>query len=148
MFKGSYQHSIDDKGRISIPSRYRELILERSKGKEEVTITRIENCIEVYTLLDWEKIEKKFQEVPLMDEDIQTFTRIFFMRARDCKLDSQGRILLPSTMRDGCEMGRQALIIGVMNKIEIWPVNKWEDTEKNFGSKFNEIRKKLVSFGI
>lgn len=148
MFKGSYQHSIDDKGRISIPARFRELILERSKGKEEVTITRVEDCIEVYPLLDWEKIEKKFQEAPLMDEDIQTFTRIFFMRARDCSLDRQGRILLPSNMRDDCDMGRQGLIIGVMNKIEIWPVNKWEATEKNFGSKFNEIRKKLVSFGI
>ncbi|MGA1826552.1 MAG: division/cell wall cluster transcriptional repressor MraZ [bacterium] len=149
MFKGSYQHSIDDKGRLSLPARFREQIIERSGGREEITLTSVMDCIEVYPLREWERIEEKLLNAPTMDKDIQMFKRIFFSRAHDCSLDKQGRVLLPAGMREKCNIvNKQVLIVGVMNKIEIWALDKWKDIEEGLGSKFDEIRDKLVSFGI
>lgn len=95
MFRGEHKHTIDAKGRLIIPSDYRELL-----GEKFVLTKGFEGCLSIYPMTEWEAFEKKLSALPLTNKNARTLTRFFVAGATECELDKQGRILIPSTLRE------------------------------------------------
>lgn len=129
MFMGSFLHTIDSKGRLSIPAKYREILLVEHGGKLILTNHLIKKCIIAYTPKKWKEIEAKIEQASSMDEDVEAFSRLFFSSAEDCSLDNQGRILISPRLREHASLTREVLVAGTGGgKIEIWSPALWEQT--------------------
>ncbi len=141
MFMGEYSHSIDAKGRLIIPAKYREQL-----GKEFVVTKGLDGCLFVYPLTEWHSIEEKFREVPLTTKDARKFSRFFFAGAASVELDSQGRVLLPQVLRSFAEIEKDVVLVGVLNRIEIWDKTKWEDSSSY--DDMDEIAEHMAELGL
>lgn len=145
MLIGEYKHSIDPKGRITIPSRFRP---ELDTG---FVITKgLDNCLFLYPLVEWEKIDAKLKTLPLTNKTVRSFVRTFFSGAIDSNIDKQGRVLIPQNLRDHAqiEIDKEAVIIGVSNRVEIWSIENWEDYNQDEGLSYEEMAEKMVELGI
>lgn len=141
MFMGEYQHSIDDKGRIIIPSKFRE-----SLGARFVVTRGLDNCLFVYPMEEWSLLEQKLKSLPLMKSDARAFTRFFFSGATECELDKQGRINVPNHLREYAKLDKECMVLGVSNRVEIWSKETWAQYYQQSEETFNEIAEKLVDF--
>lgn len=140
-FKGEYNHTVDTKGRLIIPAKFREKL-----GETFVVTKGLDGCLYVYSDEEWEKIEDKFSELPLTDEDARQFTRFFFSGAADCEVDKQGRVLLPAVLREHAGIEKEAVLAGVLNRVEIWSKERWLKT-KDY-SDVNQIAKHMSEIGL
>ena len=122
MFAGQYNHTIDPKGRLILPAKFREIL-----GEEFVVTKGLDGCLFVYPKDEWAKIEEKFREVPLTTKDARKFSRFFFSGAAPCEVDKQGRVLLPQVLRDFAGLEKEVVLVGVLNRIEIWSLERWND---------------------
>ena len=130
MFMGEYHHSIDEKGRIIIPSKF------RSELGETFIVTRgIENCLFVYSLPEWEKIVTKLKTLPFTKKDARNFTRFFLSGATTVELDKQGRINILTSLASYADLEKECVIVGVNDRLEIWALDSWnkffEDNQEN-----------------
>lgn len=141
MFMGEYSHSIDAKGRLIMPAKYREQL-----GSEFVVTKGLDGCLFVYPQEEWQSIETKFREVPLTTKDARKFSRFFFAGAAACEIDKQGRILLPSVLREFAGLEKDVVLVGVLNRIEIWDKAKWEET--NGYDDMDEIAEHMADLGL
>lgn len=122
MLMGEYHHNLDEKGRITIPAKFREKI------KESFIITRgIENCLYAYKLEDFEKIVKKLEEIPFTKKDARCFTRFFLSGATDVEFDKQGRINIPEPLINYANLEKECIIIGSGDRLEIWSKTNWDN---------------------
>lgn len=121
MFMGEYNHTIDAKGRLIVPSKFREKL-----GDEFVVTKGLDDCLFVYPLDEWAHIEEAFRKVPLTNKKARDFVRFFFAGAASCEVDKQGRILLPPTLRAYAGLEKEIVSAGVLNRVEIWDKEKWE----------------------
>lgn len=140
---GEFQHNIDDKGRMIIPAKFRELL-----GTSFVVTRGLDKCLFVYPLPEWEALEQKLKALPLMKSDARAFTRFFFSGATECEWDKQGRVNLPSTLRDYAKLEKECVVLGVSNRVEIWSRDTWEQYFQQSEDTFNEIAEKLVDFNF
>ena len=124
MFKGEYSHSVDAKGRIIMPAKFREIL-----GDMFVVTKGLDGCLFVYPNDEWENIENKFREIPLTTKDARKFSRFFFAGAADCEVDKQGRVLIPSVLREFAGLNKEVVLVGVLNRIEIWSKERWQENE-------------------
>ena len=115
MFMGEYSHTIDAKGRIIVPAKFRE-----SLGDNFVVTKGLDNCLFVYTSEDWRKFEEKLRTLPLTNKDARKFTRFFLAGAAEMEIDKQGRILIPSVLREFAALEKDVVLVGVGSRIEIW----------------------------
>jgi MraZ protein len=143
MFMGEFQHSIDDKGRIIIPAKFRDLL-----GSSFVVTRGLDKCLFVYPLQEWEVLEQKLKALPLMKSDARAFTRFFFSGATECEWDKQGRVNLPGSLRDYAKLEKDCVVLGVSNRVEIWSRDTWEQYFQQSEDTFNEIAEKLVDFNF
>lgn len=143
MFMGEFQHSIDDKGRIIIPAKFRDLL-----GSSFVVTRGLDQCLFVYPLQEWEVLEQKLKALPLMKSDARAFTRFFFSGATECEWDKQGRVNLPSNLRQYAKLEKDCVVLGVSNRVEIWSRDTWEQYFQQSEDTFNEIAEKLVDFNF
>ncbi|HBK52482.1 division/cell wall cluster transcriptional repressor MraZ [Syntrophomonas wolfei] len=143
MFLGEYQHSLDEKGRITIPAKFREEI-----GYKFVATKGLDNCIFLYPQDEWQLIEKKLRSLPFTRADVRSFVRFFFSGAAELDLDRQGRSVLPLNLREYAGIDRDVIIIGVGTRVEIWSIEKWTDYNENAQSSYEEIAESLVDLGI
>lgn len=143
MFLGEYQHSLDSKGRIIIPSRFREEL-----GSNFVATKGLDQCIFLYTLEEWKVIEQKIHSLPFTRADVRAFARFFFSGASELEIDKQGRSVLPTNLRNYAHIEKELMIIGAGSRVEIWSVEKWEDYQSIAASRFEEIAEKLVDLGF
>ena len=143
MFMGEFQHNIDDKGRMIIPAKFRELL-----GTSFVVTRGLDKCLFVYPLHEWEVLEQKLKTLPLMKSDARAFTRFFFSGATECDWDKQGRVNLPSNLRDYANLEKECVVLGVSNRVEIWSRDIWEQYFQQSEDTFNEIAEKLVDFNF
>ena len=127
MFRGFSAVTIDSKGRLAIPSRFRERLLEMSDGSLIQTLNPLDHSLWLYPLNDWEVIEKKLAELSDFDKQSRRTKQMMRGYANDCQLDSQGRILVPQELRDYANLQKQAVILGQGNKFEIWNHALWEE---------------------
>jgi MraZ protein len=141
MFMGEYQHSIDDKGRLIIPAKFREAL-----GAQFVVTRGLDNCLFVYPNAEWAILEQKLKSLPLMKSDARAFTRFFFSGATECELDKQGRINIPKNLCEYAKLEKECVVLGVSNRVEIWSKEVWEQYFQQSEQSFNEIAEKLVDF--
>jgi MraZ protein len=122
VFKGTYRHRIDAKGRLPVPSAFR-----RGLGNAgEVVVTPLDQCLAAYPPAEWARLEEQLRTLPAFSKPAKALTRLLTSRAVDCELDVQGRILLPAALRAGGGLDREALVIGVLNRFEVWAPDRWE----------------------
>ena len=115
MFIGEYQASIDDKGRVSIPAKFRPLL------KSKIVVTRgLDNSLFLYSLDEWKKLAEKLASLPISTANTRSFQRLMLAGAMDCEIDKQGRIILPAYLKEFARIGKRVIIAGLYNRIEIW----------------------------
>ena len=129
MFKGRYEHLIDGKGRLSIPSRFRDTLSERYDAR--LVVTNYDNCLIAYPLAEWQKLEDKIATLPEFKKDTKAFLRFFYSSATDCAIDRLGRILLPQTLRDYAKLEKEVVLIGAFRHIELWSKPLWDKASKD-----------------
>ncbi|WP_025028059.1 division/cell wall cluster transcriptional repressor MraZ [Caldalkalibacillus mannanilyticus] len=143
MFMGEYQHTIDDKGRMIIPAKFREEL-----GSRFIVTRGLDNCLFVYPESEWRIIEQKLKSLPFTRSDARAFTRFFFSGAIECELDKQGRVNIPANLRQYSQLLKDCVVIGVSNRVEIWSKDVWENYFENSADSFNEIAEKIVDFDL
>lgn len=143
MFMGEFQHSIDDKGRIIIPAKFRDLL-----GTSFVATRGLDSCLFVYPMEEWGILEQKLKSLSLMKSDARAFSRFFFSGATECVWDKQGRVNLPANLRQYAKLDKDCVILGVSNRVEIWNKELWEQYFEQSEESFNEIAEKLVDFNF
>ena len=142
MFIGEYQHNIDSKGRVIVPSKLREDL-----GDRFVVTRGLDSCLFIYPLDRWEAIVEKLKTLPLTDGDVRRFARFFTSGAAQCECDTQGRILIPSVLRQYAGLSKNIVTIGVVDRVEIWDSQKWQDyNEGAFDG--DALAGKMASLGI
>ena len=144
MFRGSFEHTVDSKGRVSVPSRFRDIIADRYDGRLVLALD-FDRCLAVYPLEEWEKLEEKIRSLPMMQKEVKEFMRFFFSSATECDLDKQGRILIPPALRERAAINKTVLLVGIINKIEIWDNAAWEARNSQNIDKIGEA---LASLGL
>lgn len=128
MLIGEYHHNIDEKGRLIIPSKFREEI-----GNSFVVTRGLDGCLFVYSLVEWEKIVAKLKKLPFTKKDARTFMRFFLSAATVCEFDRQGRINLLNSLVEYANLKKECVIIGVNDRLEIWALDKFNNLmEENF----------------
>ncbi len=143
MFLGEHQHSLDTKGRITIPSKFRNEL-----GDKFVATKGLDNCIFLYPLSEWQEIENKLNKLPVSRADVRSFVRFFFSGAAELEIDKQGRTVIPVNLREYAEIERDTVVIGVGSRIEVWSTAKWAEYNEMASSSFEEIAENLVDLGI
>lgn len=143
MFMGEFQHNIDTKGRIIVPSKFREEL-----GATFVVTRGLDQCLFAYPMTEWKILEEKLKKLPLTKRDARAFTRFFFSGAIECEIDKQGRINIPQTLRTYASLEKECVIIGVSNRIEIWSHSNWETYVTESEESFAEIAENLMDFDI
>jgi MraZ protein len=127
MFRGAAKITLDDKGRLVLPARYRERVLERSKGAVVVTVDRDGDCLLIYPLSDWEQVERKLMELPSLHPQARRLQRLMVGYATELNLDGHGRMLLPQELREFARLDRRALLIGQGTRCELWDEARWNE---------------------
>lgn len=141
MFMGEYNHSIDTKGRLIIPSRFREEL-----GDEFVVTKGLDGCLFVFPNNEWQAFEEKLKALPLTNKSARQFARFFVAGATPCELDKQGRILLPQTLREFAGLEKDVVLTGMLNRIEIWSKAKW--LENSSYDDMDDIAEQMTDLGL
>lgn len=143
MFYGEYQHSIDRKGRLILPSKFREVA--KANFVEKFFVTRgLDKCLFMFGEEEWKVQEQKFKSMPFTKQEIRKFNRIYFSGAIDIIPDRQGRFIIPQFLKDFAGIKRDVVIIGVSNRIEIWSGEIWKEFYSSSRDSFEEIAEKLI----
>jgi MraZ protein len=143
MFIGEYRHTLDEKGRVIIPAKF------RGDSDKTFIVTRgLDECLFLYPLCEWKALEEKLLTLPLMKKDARAFTRFFFSGANDCTLDKQGRINLPDSLMKYASLEKDCVIVGVSNRMEIWNASKWDDYLDLSEQSFSDIAESLTDFDL
>lgn len=129
MFRGRYEHTMTDKGRVSIPAKFREICREKY-GEETFVITNFDKCLVAYPLKEWNEIERRVSELPQFKQEVISFLRYLMGGAVDCPLDGQGRVLIPQSLRSHARIDKELIMIGMLTRIEIWSREVWEEEEQ------------------
>ncbi|WP_146622412.1 division/cell wall cluster transcriptional repressor MraZ [Enterococcus florum] len=143
MFMGEFQHNIDAKGRLIVPSKLREQL-----GEKFVVTRGMDGCLFGYPLDEWSSLETKLNEMPLSKKDARTFVRFFYSAATECEIDKQGRINIPAALRNHATLEKECVIIGVANRIEIWNEARWREFTEITEASFDDIAETMVDFGF
>jgi MraZ protein len=146
MFYGEYEHTIDKKGRIIIPSRFRDFLKEYSI--ERLYVTRgLDKCLFLFTESEWKTQESKFRAIPFTKSEARKFNRLYFSGACEVECDKQGRVLVPKYLKDYAGIKRDVVVIGVSNRIEIWSKEEWTGYYDSSKGSFEAIAENLVADG-
>lgn len=140
MFMGEYHHNIDDKGRIIIPSKFRIEL-----GDKFIVTRGLEECLFVYSMTEWNNIINKLRELPFTNKDARLFMRMFMSGATECELDKNGRINIPSTLTNYASLEKECVVIGALDRLEIWSSSKFENFFNSNIDNFSDIAENLFS---
>ena len=141
MFMGEYQHSVDAKGRLIVPAKFREAL-----GETFVVTRGLDNCLFGYPMNEWRKLEEKLKGLPMTKKDTRAFARFFFSGATEVEIDKQGRINIPTTLMQHAHLVKECVVLGVSNRIEIWAKDAWETYFSESEQSFNEIAENMIGF--
>lgn len=120
MFIGEYRHSLDDKGRVTIPAKYRDQL------QDLFVLTKgLDGCLFIYTLEEWTLFEQKLKSLPVTNMNARKFVRFFLSGGAECTIDKQGRILIPNHLRVYSKIEKDIVFIGMSSRIEVWSAERW-----------------------
>ncbi len=140
---GKYQNSVDDKGRMIVPAKYRDEL-----GKTCVLTRGIDKCLYIYPVTRWEVFTEKLSKLPTSDESARAFIRHFYANAVECEIDKQGRITLPQELRSYAHMEKELVTVGLLDKIEIWAKEQWNKEAGEAEMTAGDFARKMSEYGI
>ena len=146
MFRGRSIHTLDAKGRIRIPTRFRDIL--KTRYDDRFVITNLDRCLIAYPLQEWDIIEEKLGSLSLVRQDVKAFQRFFISGATECNFDKQGRILIPQTLREHASLEREVVLAGMLRSFEVWSKELWDSEIKRAHDNFAEITATLAELGI
>jgi MraZ protein len=148
MFRGSSYHTIDAKGRIMLPPRFRDII--RLSDVEAVMVTGMDSGLAAYPFDVWREIEKRFETLSETSSYIRRFRRVFIGKASKCSLDKQGRILIPQPLRDYGGLEKETVLVGVLKNFEIWSKSRFEEQDALMEEDLQkeEVRQEIARLGL
>ena len=141
MFMGEYNHTIDAKGRLIIPSKFREIL-----GDAFVVTKGLDGCLFVYDNEEWQRFEEKLRTLPITNKEARQFVRFFLAGATEAEVDKQGRILIPNVLREFAQLTKDVVLVGVGSRIEIWGRGRFEDTAAF--DDMDEIAEHMAELGL
>ncbi len=139
MFRGDYPLNVDVKGRLAIPTRYRERLQDACGGALIVTISLTERCLSVYPFPEWKRIEEHLQNLPALDQQAQAISHLLIGHAAECDMDAQGRILIPPSLREWAGLDKRARMIGQVKKFELWDEGTWSTRREELLGKVGDL---------
>jgi MraZ protein len=140
-FRGHHQHKISETGRISVPSKFRE-ILKVKYGSDELTLLSMEDHLRLYPTAEWDREEARLEEQSSDDEEFQEFLRLLYADMDELSIDKNGRVMISSEIRERCGIKGECIVNGLRNHFEIWPAAVWEN--KSTDNKKAELYKKFA----
>ncbi|PRO65322.1 division/cell wall cluster transcriptional repressor MraZ [Alkalicoccus urumqiensis] len=138
MFIGEFEHQMDAKGRVTVPSKFRDEL-----GSGFIATRGLDQCLFIYPESEWARLEKKLRDLPFTRKDARAFTRFFFSGATECALDGQNRISLPASLRTYAGLEKECVFIGVAQRVEVWDKALWESYMDESASSFAELAEGL-----
>lgn len=146
MFRGRFENTIDIKGRISVPSKFREVL--SANYDDRLIITNFDGCLWGYPYKEWQVIEEKVSALPQFKAEVRAFQRAFVSAAIECPIDKQGRTLIPPSLREYAGIEREVVFVGMVKRIEIWAKNRWLKEFEKSQEKIAESIEELANMGI
>ncbi len=146
MFRGRSSHSLDDKGRIIIPSRFREVL--KAKYDDRLVVTNGQHCLVAYPFEEWRLIENKVASLSDIDENVQAFLRLFISGAVESPLDRQGRFLIPPSLREYASLDKEIILAGLVKKFEIWDKTLWDEEIAKARNNYQQLSTTLSQIGF
>jgi len=146
MFRGRFHYTIDTKGRLAIPSKFREILT--TQFDERLIVTHFDECLWAYPVPAWQNLEKKIAELPQFLEEVKALQRVFISAACECALDKQGRILVPPSLKDYAALENEVVLVGMTQRIEIWSKERWEKVFTDSQKKLEGMQEKLAELGL
>ncbi len=143
MLLGEYRHNVDTKGRVSVPSKFREDL-----GQSFVVTKGLDNCLYLYSKSEWQTFENKLKELPITNQDARSFVRFFFAGAAECEVDKQGRINIPQNLREYANIQKDVVIVGVSTRVEIWSSDNWNKYTNSDSLDVSKIASQMSNLGI
>jgi len=146
MFRGRFEHTVDSKGRVSIPAKFRELLAE--KYDDRLILTNFDRCLVAYPYEEWRVLEERVGSLSMVKKEAKAFQRFFISGAAECPIDKLGRILIPPTLRDYAQLGKNVVFAGMLRKFEIWSKERWLEEIKRSEVDFEGMGEALAELGI
>lgn len=146
MFRGRFEHTIDAKGRVSIPAKFRELLAE--KYDDRLMITNFDRCLVAYPYEEWRILEEKISSLSLVKKEVKAFQRFFISGAVECPIDKLGRILIPPSLREYAQLEKNVIFAGMLKRFEIWSKERWIEEIKRSEEDFESIAAALADLGL
>lgn len=143
MFTGEYQHGVDEKGRLIVPAKFREVL-----GDNFMITKGLDSCLFVYPQAEWAILENKLKNLPFTNKDARAFARFFFSGADECETDKQGRILISANLREYARIIKDVVVIGVGTRIEIWAKEIWEKYSGEAEESYEELAEKVMELDL
>ena len=145
LFIGEYEHSLDAKGRVIMPAKFRE---EDGIGEKFIVTKGLDGCLFAYSKIEWNNFEEKLKALPLTNKNARDFVRFFLSGAIECEIDKQGRFLIPGNLRTYATLEKEIIIIGVGTRIEIWNKDAWQKYSSDENISAGEIAENMTMLGI
>ncbi len=143
MFIGEYTYSLDDKKRLAVPVKFRGLL-----GKKAVITRGLDQCLFIFSAKEWESLAKKISQLPLSQSDARGFARLMLGGAMEVSIDGTGRILIPDYLKSYASLEKKAVLVGVLNRIEVWDEDRWEKYKGVTEKEGENIAERLKELGI
>lgn len=143
MFIGEYQHNIDSKGRMAVPAKFRGKL-----GKGAIITRGLDRCLFIYTAGEWETLAKEVMKYSILKSDSRSFARFIMSAATEIDFDGQGRALIPAHLREYASLGKEVVVTGVFNRLEVWDAAAWKDFRSQAENNSDAIAEKLSDLGL
>ena len=140
MFRGRFEHNVDAKGRVSLPTKYRDIV--STNYTDRLVITNYDNCLIAYPYEEWVTFEENFRQYSIMQEDVEVFMHYFISGASECTIDKLGRILIPPILRKHAGLEREIVFVGMITRIQIWDKQRWEQKFQKAQEAFDQLKGK------
>ncbi len=141
MLIGEFVHTLDKKGRVIVPARFREEL-----GDSFIITRGLDNCLFLFHRREWSNLENKLKNLPFARSEARAFMRMFFSGASDAEIDKQGRILIPSPLREHAGLNKEVVFLGVSSRAEIWSKENWEEYSSSSNLSYEQVAEKMVDF--
>jgi MraZ protein len=146
MFAGRFEYAVDDKSRVSIPAKFREIL--SANHDMRLIVTNLDGCIVGYPYQEWVSIQAKISNYGAIKKEARTFLRYFYSGVTECLIDKLGRVLIPQSLKADAAIIKNVVIIGVGNKIEIWAQERWEELVKKATSDPDQVADIVSELGL
>jgi MraZ protein len=147
-FSGKYYYTLDPKGRIIVPAPFREIISSNYNPKLYIVNAAFDKCLLIYPQEEWNRLEEKVRQLPKMQEEVRFFMRRVIASAQEVELDKQGRILIPATLREDAGLGSDIVVVGQIEKIELWDRKEWDIVVDPARIDRKDAEEKLAAYGL